>query len=190
MSDKHPRKIDTSHLQNPNVKHEKSDVRIKPLIMFAVYLTIAAAIIHVMMYLLFQYFEDRAVISEGPPSPLAAERQALPPEPRLQLSPSEEGQDRPNLREHPLEELKFMQAEERTALTEYGWVDQQSGVVRLPIERAKQLLFEKGGLPSRGQSQQAQSQQAQSQGAQETRAPDEGVPSDSSGGTLPELRYK
>ena len=138
MSDRHHKKIDTSHLQNPDVKHEKSDVRIKPLIMFAVYLTIAAAIIHVMMYFLFQYFEERAVTSEGPPSPLAAERQALPPEPRLQLSPSEQGQDKPDLREHPLEELKIMQAEERSALTEYGWVDQQSGVVRLPIERAKQ----------------------------------------------------
>lgn len=30
------------------------------------------------------------------------------------------------------------------ALTTYGWVDKEAGTVRLPIERAKQLLIERG----------------------------------------------
>jgi hypothetical protein len=34
-------------------------------------------------------------------------------------------------------------------LTTYGWMDQNAGVVRLPIERAKELILERG-LPVRG----------------------------------------
>ncbi|HWP45418.1 MAG TPA: hypothetical protein VNO14_19420, partial [Blastocatellia bacterium] len=128
MSNGENREIDTSHLDNPNVKHEKSDVRIRPLVLFAVYLTIAAAIIHVLLYFLFQYFEARTVREEPERSPLAAERQPLPPEPRLQLAPSKKGQETPDLREHPLEELKAMRREEEAALEHYGWVDEQAGV--------------------------------------------------------------
>jgi hypothetical protein len=164
-------KINTSHIDNPDVQHEKSDVRVKPIILFAVYLTVAAAIIHVMIYLLFNYFEDRERTEQAPRSPLAAERQQLPPAPRLQLAPSKPGQDKPDLKEHPLEELKVMRAEEEAALDNYVWVDEQAGTVRLPIKRAKELLLEKGGLPARPQSEQA---------------PDEGQSffSDSSGGTV------
>jgi hypothetical protein len=181
MSEKHPKKIDTSHLQNPEVSHEESDVPIKPLAMFAVYLALAGVVVSVLMYLLFQYFEKRSVSSEGPPSPLAAERQALPPEPRLQLAPSKEDQTQPNLKEHPLEELKTMRAEEETNLKQYGWVDEKSGVVRLPIDRAKELLFQRGGLPSRppaGEAQPADTRKLVTNG--------DALPSDSSGGTLPE----
>ena len=34
-------------------------------------------------------------------------------------------------------------------LTTYGWVDKNAGTVRIPIDRAKELLLERG-LPVRG----------------------------------------
>ena len=185
MSEKHPKKIDTSHLQNPAVSHEESDVPIKPLVMFAFYLAVAVGVVSVLMYLLFNFFEDQAVSTDGPPSPLAAERQLLPPEPRLQLAPSKEGQDKPDLREHPLEELKAMRAEEETNLKQYGWVDEKAGQVRLKIDRAKELLIQKGGLEARPQTGQAQPSDPQN-----TASPGDQRPSDSSGGTLPERKSK
>jgi hypothetical protein len=42
-----------------------------------------------------------------------------------------------------------METEERAALTTYGWVDRKSGVVRMPIERAMELLVERGLPPSK-----------------------------------------
>lgn len=50
----------------------------------------------------------------------------------------------------PLEERITLQQEENKLLTSYGWVDQQKGVVRLPITRAMQLIAERG-LPVREQ---------------------------------------
>jgi hypothetical protein len=185
MSEKHPKKIDTSHLQNPAVSHEESDVPIKPLAMFAFYLAVAVGVVSVLMYLLFNFFEDQAVSTDGPPSPLAAERQVLPPEPRLQLAPSKEGQDKPDLKEHPLEELITMRREENAQLNHYGWVDEKAGQVRLKIDRAKELLIQKGGLEARPQTAQAQGSEPQRQ-----TSPGDQFPSDSSGGTLPERKSK
>ena len=58
----------------------------------------------------------------------------MPPEPRLQTNPR---QDLSNLR-----------AREDALLNSYGWVDKNTGVVRIPIERAMQLIVERG-LPTR-----------------------------------------
>ncbi len=40
--------------------------------------------------------------------------------------------------------LREIRASTTKAQTTYGWVDKESGVVRLPIARAKQLLLERG----------------------------------------------
>ena len=45
--------------------------------------------------------------------------------------------------------LQALRKKEQDALTTYGWVDQHAGVVRIPMERAKDLLLERG-LPVRG----------------------------------------
>ncbi len=50
----------------------------------------------------------------------------------------------------PLDERITLQQEENKLLTTYGWIDQQKGVVRIPITRAIQLTAERG-LPVREQ---------------------------------------
>ena len=45
------------------------------------------------------------------------------------------------------EALKNLRATEDASLTTYGWVDRDTGVVRIPIERAMDLLAERG-LPT------------------------------------------
>lgn len=54
----------------------------------------------------------------------------LPPEPRLQLSPEADNRE-------------YLQ-HEREVLNEYGWVDPQKEVARIPIDRAMDLLIERG----------------------------------------------
>jgi hypothetical protein len=142
------------HRASIKMKHEVERIQLKPLIHFFLWLGLSTVFVGVLMWALFGFLERRAESNDPPPSPLAGERQVIPPEPRLQLSPGTEEQTAPNPMEHPLEELKTLRAEEEQAVTSYGWIDEKAGVVRLPIERAKQLLLERGGLPSRSESNQ------------------------------------
>jgi hypothetical protein len=50
----------------------------------------------------------------------------------------------PNLQIAPQEDLEIYQATQSAKLEGYGWVDQETGVVRIPIERAMELLAERG----------------------------------------------
>jgi hypothetical protein len=43
-----------------------------------------------------------------------------------------------------------MRAAEDAALDSYGWVDKDAGIVRIPVDRAMEILAKKG-LPSRKQ---------------------------------------
>jgi len=54
----------------------------------------------------------------------------------------------PQLQKTPIPDLKEVRAKEEQTLTTYGWVDQQKGVVRIPISQAMDLVVKKG-LPVR-----------------------------------------
>jgi hypothetical protein len=56
------------------------------------------------------------------------------PQPHLQLSPPAD--------------MSAFRAREEEALTNYAWIDRTNGIVRIPIERAMDLLLERG-LPVR-----------------------------------------
>lgn len=148
------RDVDLSHIQNDDTRHEESDVHIKPVALFMFWLMVATAVVAVLMVVLFNSFEKREQKAGGKKSPLAEERSAIPPEPRLQLAPKSDEQlknhGQPDLkRDHPLEEMKLLREEENRVLDNYTWVDQQKSVVGLPIEDAKHLLLQKGLLKSR-----------------------------------------
>ena len=50
----------------------------------------------------------------------------------------------------PASELLDLRATEEAVLHHYGWVDRPAGIIRLPIDRAMEVLVERG-LPARGQ---------------------------------------
>jgi hypothetical protein len=138
-----------SQSHSAGVGHEVSALKIGPVVWFMIGLSVATVMVFLLMTGLFDAFANRAGKSEDRPSPLAGERQKLPPEPRLQLAPTTAEQLEkklpPNIKEdHPLQELKRVRAEEDAKLNSYGWVDEKSGVVHIPIDDAKRLLLEKG----------------------------------------------
>lgn len=153
MAEDRTDKVVTSDSHGIGVGHEASELRITPVVWFLIGLTFGTVLICLLMAGLFDAFGNLANDAEGKPSPLASERQKLPPEPRLQLAPSTveqlERKQPPNLKEdHPLQEMKRVRDEENKKLSSYGWVDEKGGVVRIPIEEAKKLILEKG-LPAR-----------------------------------------
>lgn len=55
----------------------------------------------------------------------------------------------PNLIVEPGSNFRPLRAAQEKELNSYGWIDRKSGKVRIPIERAMQLLIERG-LPDVG----------------------------------------
>lgn len=116
--------------------HEKSDVSIGAIVKFGIGLTVAAVVIHVGLWGLFELLEAREAKRDRPlPALAAAGLRRTPPEPRLEPD--------------ALLPRRRMDAEETRVLTTYGWVDRGTGVVRVPIDRAMDLLVERGIPPSK-----------------------------------------
>ena len=125
---------ETSHAAEPAGRgHEVRDVQVRPIVTFTVGLVILTGVVLLLMGWLFHYFATRQAQVDLPPSPLAVTREG-PPEPRLEVVLDQV--------------LREVRADEDTLLHTYGWVDQQAGMVRIPIDRAMTLMLERG-LPVR-----------------------------------------
>lgn len=131
-TDAHPH----GSLQNEEVAHESSDISVRGLLWFVVTLAVIVAIIQVGIVGLFKVFDRIETRNDPFVTPLAAP-EAFPPsmsEPRLQTT--------------PWLDLKQFREGEDAYLNSYGWVDQKTGVAHLPIDKAKELLLQRG-LPTR-----------------------------------------
>ena len=145
--------------------HEVNEVKVGGITWFLIVLTVSVVFIAWLIVAVLNTLEgrERKAELESRPSPFASERPKLPPEPRLQLAPNSEEQidklEPPNLKtQHPLEEMKDLRDSWDKQLNSYGWVDQKTGVVRIPIDQAKKLILERG-LPTRSTTK-AESSQA------------------------------
>ena len=117
------------------VGHEERDIHALPIVFSVVALTVVSIAAVVAMYVLFNVLAAEQARKTTVPSPLAAEYGLKePPEPRLQ--------------DDPLLDLQKLRARDAERLSTYAWVYRDAGVVRLPIERAIELLAARG-LPAR-----------------------------------------
>ena len=62
----------------------------------------------------------------------------------VQTAPNYDG---PLMQVTPEEDLRWMKTQNAAALDSYGWMDRANGVVQLPIDRAIDLLAERGLPP-------------------------------------------
>ena len=51
----------------------------------------------------------------------------------------------PQLEPHPLADRHRYDAQQRAKLSAYQWVDRNAGIVRIPIDRALELIAQQGG---------------------------------------------
>ena len=189
---------DVSHISNPDVTHEESDVAVGPIAKFVFGLFVFGIVVGLLMALLFNFFERRAVESERPSSPLARQgEERLPPDPRLQAAPGfgveVEGKRADLSLKEPQAEYKVVRKIWETELTTYGWVDQSAGTVRMPINDAMALYLQRQQSRTPGQQPAGQAPPAgQPGGSGNAAAPAsrEEMPSASSSGQQMEKKHQ
>jgi hypothetical protein len=107
--------------------HETSDVHPRGVLMLAGALIVVAIVVHLLLWWLFQRLEARASQADPPVSPLARQAGRAPgPDLELKLNYGD------------------FEAADRSQLESYGWADREQRVVHIPIERAMQLLAQRG----------------------------------------------
>lgn len=118
----------------PDAEHEFQDASPRGIAMVGFGMLAMLVITYLIVWGMFSYFNARQTRADQAPPPLAATPQAAEG-PRLQVNP-------------PLE-LQTALAGERERLNTYEWVDRDAGVVRIPIERAMELMAQPGRIPAR-----------------------------------------
>lgn len=114
--------------------YETRDVSVRGIVWFAGGLVVSCLVIAVLVIGLFRVLERRHPSLDSA-SRIAHKPHMIAPPPQLQVAPTADYE-------------KF-RAREEEELTTYGWVDKEAGVVRIPIERAMDLIAQRG-LPTRG----------------------------------------
>jgi hypothetical protein len=117
------------------VGHEETDAEVAPLLRFAIFLTVFTVLTAALTVGFYKYLDSREMAEKAPRFPLAAGvERPVPPSPRLQT--------------YPFDDVKGFRKEEAKLLEHYQWINKNDGTVRIPIERAMDLLAERG-LPHR-----------------------------------------
>jgi hypothetical protein len=133
---------------NPETRHEDSDVNVRALLWAVVIFIVFAFVTHLVLYLQFHAYAKHFRNESSQPLTMMARPAdaSVPPTPRLQPFPSKmhNNQVPPPNTNTPVTDMADMRAAEDASLNNPGWVDKQKGVVRLPIETAKQLVVQRG----------------------------------------------
>ena len=121
----------------PGPGHETRDVNVRGVSIFG---GVLAAVVLVVLGLMVWMFNSLAS-REAARAPALSARSLTAPGPRgaaVQLPPE------PRLQSDPAGDLARLRAEEEAQLDGYAWVDRQHGVVRIPVERAMEIVVRKG----------------------------------------------
>ncbi|MGA1369144.1 MAG: hypothetical protein ACO394_11575 [Blastocatellia bacterium] len=147
MSEKH------DHQSHDHLKPESSSIQAKPVYIFLGVLAVASAFVFVLIYGLLWALDRQREADQTPPATRVTMPEGMkkyPPEPRLQGAPAPEG---PSLL--PLDDWVDYKKKMDAAATSYAWVDENSGIARIPLERAKEIVAQEG-LPLLSETAQQQ----------------------------------
>jgi hypothetical protein len=122
---------ENSHFEETE-RYERRDLSPRAIALFAVGLAVVIGVVAAIVTVFQIYAGSRFARRQPPQRPPTVTREST--EPQLQVGGASE--------------LRTMREAEERALNTYGWVDPQAGMVRIPIDRAIEILAQKG-LPAR-----------------------------------------
>ena len=131
--------------------YERSDIGVSGIIYFLVGLAVFGVIIHFLVAGLYRVLEKRSDAQQSPVSPLITSA----PKDTRHLNADYRDYLKQNFPSPQLEvdergQLDSIRLNEEQTLSTYDWVDQKAGTVRIPIDRAMDLIAQHG-LPVRNQ---------------------------------------
>jgi hypothetical protein len=121
----------TEPKNNPTVAHERTDADARAITRFGIALALIVILSQLMLWWLFDHLSGKeAKLSPHVSALIRAQAPKEPPEPRLQGNPQRD--------------MRKMLEDENAVLNHYGWVDPDRGIVRLPVDRALEIVAQKG----------------------------------------------
>lgn len=120
----------------PGAKYEHTDIDPVVGYKFALWLAVAMLMSAAIVYGTFWFFEGRQRTANAAAQkyPLAVGQAKLPPA--------------PNLQKQPFQDIFMLHQSEAARLGSYGWVDKEGGIARIPIDRAMEVMLQRG-FPAR-----------------------------------------
>ena len=141
---------DDIHIDGHNEKagFEQEDLSAKPILIFLLALIVGCLLVALILRGMYSYLDAYQNRHEPVQSPLVqpttADTRVVEPGTIMKFP-------EPRLEGTETTEINAFRQQEAQTLHSYGWVDQQAGVVRIPIDRAMELLAQRG-LPTRPQA--------------------------------------
>jgi len=117
-------------VRNPGVSYEPREADLRVVLAFLAALGLASVMVLLVLWGMFSYFRAKS-----------AERGPLPG-PRMYTSPP--GVPQPRLQPNPVADYDAYHGSGQAALHSYGWVDQKAGIAHIPIDKAMDLVAERG----------------------------------------------
>jgi len=110
------------------------ELDLRSIVAFGIGLLLLTIVVLATVWLMMEILRSRSLSRDPRPSPLAeANAPKEPPAPRLQSA--------------PVEDMRALRAAEETMLHSYGWVDRDTAIARIPVDRAIDIVAERG-LPA------------------------------------------
>jgi len=135
---------DASKRENTNGhgSFERRDLRPSGILYFLLGLTAATLLCILALRGVFAVLEHRESVQQPPVNPLAT---SVPTDTR-RVAPGypQSAFPNPKLEEDERSQLNNIRMNEEKTLYSYGWVDEKAGTVHIPIERAMDLLVQRG----------------------------------------------
>jgi hypothetical protein len=133
------------HGQNEEMDFEREDLGAKPILIFLLGLIIGCVLVALVLKGLYSYLDRYENHHQPVENPLVQQT-------TTDTRNIEKGDIRkfpqPRLETDETTEINNFRMQEEQTLNSYGWVDQQAGVTRIPIDRAMVLVAQRG-LPTR-----------------------------------------
>ena len=136
------------HREHEEVGYEREDLSPRGIFAFLIGLSLVAVLIHFAVKGMYGYLDSYQKQHQPPLNPLVSQTEN---DSRKVSNADLSKFPQPRLENNERLEINDFRLQEEKNLNSYGWIDQKAGIARIPIDRAMQLLAQRG-LPTRPQA--------------------------------------
>jgi hypothetical protein len=145
---------DETNPANPtgNGGYERQDIGVAAVLYFLLGLAVAGLLAYFVVDGLYHFLDKRSEAEQAPVNPLVTNAPADTR--RIQKDYPQSAFPNPKLEEDERGQLNGIRLNEEQTLSTYDYIDKNAGTIRIPIDRAMDLIVQRG-LPVRGQTSSA-----------------------------------